>query len=270
MRPVAATGPSPRVRGSRQGVRHGHLIVRTIPACAGEPSTSRSRSSARRDHPRVCGGAASVDISPPPKRGPSPRVRGSLRRARGVVQAPGTIPACAGEPGKGSFGTYLARDHPRVCGGARKAATVLGLVSGPSPRVRGSRGRDRRPDPRRGTIPACAGEPSAARRRRRTAKDHPRVCGGAARNDRTERVEAGPSPRVRGSPGIRLLFGPTQGTIPACAGEPRRRFDRLYGFGDHPRVCGGAGGRPWGHGPDGGPSPRVRGSLAPVDGWPKP
>ena len=125
---------------------------------------------------------------------------------------------------------------------------------GPSPRVRGSLLQLEHPEHRVGSIPACAGKPSPLSRFSRRSRVHPRVCGG-----RVERP-AGPSPRVRGSQRGDGLVQAAHGSIPACAGKPRQRSNRLPAGGVHPRVCGEAarlvdqvsGGT--------GPSPRVRGS----------
>ena len=174
----------------------------------------------RRVYPRVCGGAT---VEPPNSR------RIQMRR--------GSIPACAGEPRtcdtritlSGAIGVY-----PRVCGGARVIDNVA------------FRQARRRVYPRvcggalpahhfcqlirfRGSIPACAGEPTRS------------IRGTGCL------VELGLSPRVRGSHqetgrrsfhamarwvyprvcGGALLVAVSSyvrmqavGSIPACAGEP--------------------------------------------------
>ena len=110
---------------------------------------------------------------------------------------------------------------------------------------------------------------------------YPRVCGGTDRSNKEARphVQEGLSPRVRGNP-IRLscLHERRQGSIPACAGEPRVRpvlqLERQWVY---PRVCGGTStvhieasarsipacaGEPFRRcGSGGGLSPRVRGNL---------
>ena len=152
-------------------------------------------------------------------------------------------------------------DHPRVCGGAARFCSAASACRGPSPRVRGSPAPARRRLAPAGTIPACAGEPSTMGARRRSGRDHPRVCGGAyARRVPTYMAE-GPSPRVRGSRRSRLGIGAGRGTIPACAGEPYRRQTNPLAIGDHPRVCGGAAITSAWLMTFRGPSPRVRGSL---------
>ena len=47
--------------------------------------------------------------------------------------------------------------HPRVCGGNRGALVHDGFYQGTSPRVRGKRQGDTRPERGDGYIPACAG-----------------------------------------------------------------------------------------------------------------
>ena len=71
----------------------------------------------------------------------------------------GSIPACAGEPGRDVDPAIVSRVYPRVCGGARMRMTLHAGVKGLSPRVRGSRGRVVLTGGDPGSIPACAGEP---------------------------------------------------------------------------------------------------------------
>ena len=52
----ARQGLSPRMRGNRPGLRSSRSRSRSIPAHAGEPSTSPSSSAIRRVYPRACGG----------------------------------------------------------------------------------------------------------------------------------------------------------------------------------------------------------------------
>ena len=79
-------GLSPRVRGSPKETRKEDGVIRSIPACAGEPhpvSGHRYRGSV---YPRVCGGAADRMSAGFILRGLSPRVRGSrVRRAVALV-----------------------------------------------------------------------------------------------------------------------------------------------------------------------------------------
>ena len=72
----------------------------SIPACAGEPSSSAHPRSMNRVYPRVCGGTTNETETMAGRAGLSPRVRGNHERtqltvAQGLI---GSIPACAGEP----------------------------------------------------------------------------------------------------------------------------------------------------------------------------
>ena len=253
-------GPSPRVRGSRASLISRLKPPGSIPACAGEPRSSRSHRRARGVHPRVCGGAA-LSASPTYlSTGPSPRVRGSRVPDRGIRGVGGSIPACAGEPRESAEGACERGVHPRVCGGARNAADFDLKYRGPSPRVRGSRTRRESIKSTARSIPACAGEPARSSTQTTSRRVHPRVCGGATRARQRRPAGVGPSPRVRGSRRGDDGGARPCGSIPACAGEPSLPCPTGRQTWVHPRVCGGAEDvfqrreRGWG------PSPRVRGS----------
>ena len=91
-------GLSPRVRGNlglscRPWQRQG-----SIPACAGEPTTSTKVWPSMRVYPRVCGGTAQGLHRHLNPAGLSPRVRGNLLHCPQLDVCRGSIPACAGEP----------------------------------------------------------------------------------------------------------------------------------------------------------------------------
>ena len=110
--------------------------------------------------------------------------------------------------------------------------------SGPSPRARGSQLNDRSHLLSSGSIPACAGKPSAERTCTAVPGVHPRVRGEARQVRRGEKAITGPSPRARGSLPYRSRRLLRRRSIPACAGKPllaapHRRSTRV-----HPRVRG--------------------------------
>ena len=110
-------GLSPRVRGNPDCELEFCHDSRSIPACAGEPIPGKRRVPALWVYPRVCGGT----IQPPPPLarclGLSPRVRGNPGVRAPAKAGPGSIPACAGEPGFESRRRAFCRVYPRVCGG---------------------------------------------------------------------------------------------------------------------------------------------------------
>ena len=121
-----------------------------------------------------------------------------------------------------------------------------------------------RMEERRGSIPACAGEPAFRRAARQSQKVYPRVCGGTGRRRRLTWKKRGLSPRVRGNPMGIMAARERRGSIPACAGEPRKPGPPTRGARVYPRVCGGT--RPSGVPAKSGEglSPRVRGNRRTV------
>ena len=136
----------------------------SIPACAGEPWSGIPYRTVGRIYPRVCGGT----ISPRSWRiclmGLSPRVRGNphIHPHTGIRLR--SIPACAGEPRSEPRPHWPSGVYPRVCGGTVTPSVAVVIVMGLSPRVRGNPPSPCPTGRRSGSIPACAGEPSAGPR----------------------------------------------------------------------------------------------------------
>ena len=213
-------GLSPRVRGNQTGDPEIDAFIRSIPACAGEPSSRPPPHSLPRVYPRVCGGTQAKTPRKAPRKGLSPRVRGNQTR-RGVwAFVMGSIPACAGEPASHPARWTSAAVYPRVCGGTRIASGSLDICSGLSPRVRGNPFSGPADRAERRSIPACAGEPSTTASLERVTKVYPRVCGGTGWDLFTASASAGLSPRVRGNRSSMRRLVSICGSIPACAGEP--------------------------------------------------
>ena len=114
-------GLSPRVRGNRGGGENHQRLLRSIPACAGEPRRQYIADTVSAVYPRVCGGTPPKITSDWDRLGLSPRVRGN--RGEDIAQVSGrrSIPACAGEPGDARIGAPHRRVYPRVCGGTAPA-----------------------------------------------------------------------------------------------------------------------------------------------------
>ena len=94
------------------------------------------------------------------------------------------------------------------------------VVEGLSPRVRGNRIVSIREGLGEWSIPAGAGEPIRAARRREYAAVYPRGCGGTDPGLLHLPACEGLSPRVRGNPQPQPASIPNHGSIPAGAGEP--------------------------------------------------
>ncbi len=255
-------GLSPRVRGNPGGPRPGAARRGSIPACAGEPPMVSSTACLLAVYPRVCGGtmaSAAAEMTLP---GLSPRVRGNRTHRPHQLRRGRSIPACAGEPGRGSTRCRGRGVYPRVCGGTHSPSLSVLHPAGLSPRVRGNRNREYERLAGRRSIPACAGEPASTEPRLSPPKVYPRVCGGTRLASAGRAPAGGLSPRVRGNRLSHHRFIAAVRSIPACAGEPGPEQAGPGQRGVYPRVCGGTN-RPaspvWKRR---GLSPRVRGNRA--------
>ena len=178
-----------------------------------------------------------------------------------LVDAGGSIPACAGKPPAVPRRHPTTGVYPRVCGEAPTRRSDTPRRTGLSPRVRGSP----LPKPNRqaglGSIPACAGKPSGWPSTQRAPWVYPRVCGEARLEIHLGGLHRGLSPRVRGSRCGRSRPVTHSGSIPACAGKPRSTPGRRPSTRVYPRVCGEAADLIDAVDDAVGLSPRVRGSL---------
>ena len=198
--------------------------------------------------------------------GLSPRVRGNRGYRIGTASRAGSIPACAGEPWSASGPTCVCRVYPRVCGGTSSPSSTQPVMTGLSPRVRGNLSIPMGNGNGGGSIPACAGEPSAVSRGIMALRVYPRVCGGTRQSMLPSTAAGGLSPRVRGNHQLRFSGAGNEGSIPACAGEPDCGLCGHRSQSVYPRVCGGTR-EPRGVAMfDIGLSPRVRGNLLLVRG----
>ena len=195
-------------------------------------------------------------------RGLSPRVRGNLPAAWNPHPAAGSIPACAGEPGRTLTLSAMSGVYPRVCGGTHCSNPRFGITQGLSPRVRGNPAHACACAWQPGSIPACAGEPAVAPTAAMLCRVYPRVCGGTVVNRMWVYRLLGLSPRVRGNPGAYPAPPFARGSIPACAGEPLPTALSASSGWVYPRVCGGTCSSTLLSVSRQGLSPRVRGNLA--------
>ena len=198
--PSRSHGLSPRVRGNPDDGMDALPVPRSIPACAGEPSLSRSTTRSPKVYPRVCGGTLADHPGHRAGGGLSPRVRGNLAHSGADALVTGSIPACAGEPLLIRRQPPRSGVYPRVCGGTSRTSCRRLANRGLSPRVRGNPSSAAFTSAIERSIPACAGEPPSVAMR-------PAAVSGLSPRVRGNRAEGPRSPIDRGS-------------IPACAGEP--------------------------------------------------
>ena len=150
----------------------------------------------------------------------------------------GIIPAGAGLTYFSLSELKYKWDHPRGCGAHALKNWMAFVISGSSPRVRGSHCGTSLPEVLLGIIPAGAGLTSRQMTQRNGSWDHPRGCGAHSIFLIPYKSIMGSSPRVRGSLLTLEERKATHGIIPAGAGlTPPVRFVR-HNYGDHPRGCG--------------------------------
>ena len=174
----------------------------------------------------------------------------------------GIIPAGAGLTGISKLPMWQIRDHPRGCGAHRVAKSGMAVLTGSSPRVRGSRELVAYFLYGSGIIPAGAGLTWTAIRGAACAKDHPRGCGAHSSPIGCTILFMGSSPRVRGSLLMHISSRMPRGIIPAGAGLTWTAIRGAACAKDHPRGCGAHLCRTTRLSSAAGSSPRVRGSLA--------
>ena len=171
-------GLSPRVRGNHQLREAGRLVLRSIPACAGEPYHTPHSTTHPQVYPRVCGGTSPFFRLGLARYGLSPRVRGNRVLSGESSLGHRSIPACAGEPYMPSCPTRSTTVYPRVCGGTGLVLASSSSQAGLSPRVRGNLVHPERHNTLSRSIPACAGEPHVCHVTILPFEVYPRVCGG--------------------------------------------------------------------------------------------
>ena len=89
-------GSSPRVQGTRVDLDSDMLLLRFIPACAGNAGVGLSSKFWEAVHPRVCRERWSASVFAAALSGSSPRVQGTQYRRPAAASILRFIPACAG------------------------------------------------------------------------------------------------------------------------------------------------------------------------------
>ena len=212
-------GSSPRMRGTRIPRLQGLASRRIIPAHAGNSASSRRATGDQPDHPRACGELECDIWVEQAVTGSSPRMRGTRRTVRRQVGFDRIIPAHAGNSARSAVSRDRAPDHPRACGELLYNRLLRSNSDGSSPRMRGTRIAHEifRRDPR--IIPAHAGNSLAKTSNPNPLTDHPRACGELDRKHVGRRLEAGSSPRMRGTHPSDLADLVPSRIIPAHAGN---------------------------------------------------
>ena len=109
--------------------------------------------------------------------GSSPHARGKRITGRGVNQAWGLIPACAGKTTTGNRAGWAPEAHPRMRGENLGGHGACQVARGSSPHARGKPGWLFRLPALLGLIPACAGKTKGLGIPRGPRRAHPRMRG---------------------------------------------------------------------------------------------
>ena len=153
-----------------------------------------------------------------PRRGSSPRMRGTPYGARAA------------------FKSSVA--HPHVCGEHIRGCHTLIGVPGSSPRMRGTQIFEGTGSPLLGLIPTYAGNTGFDSGLFGSGWAHPHVCGEHDPAGDEEPIVLGSSPRMRGTPTRRGFNHTNTGLIPTYAGNTPTRDLTPIPLWAHPHVCG--------------------------------
>ena len=191
-------GSSPQMRGSTEGILQANPTIG--------------------DHPRRCGGA---------------RIRGDC-----FELLVGIIPADAGSTCRRCASYCCVRDHPRRYGEHDSWITVLCILAGSSPQMRGAPLQRLQNFRQERIIPADAGSTNFGVIGLDGVQDHPRRCGEHSHLVAYSCRVAGSSPQMRGAPfdghAVEIILR----IIPADAGSTENENLRRENARDHPRRCG--------------------------------
>ena len=171
-------------------------------------------------------------------RGSPPRVRGTVAFIYLLWYNFRITPACAGNSLADEPRSENREDHPRVCGEQRLPSPSNPSLIGSPPRVRGTGGGIRPPEPSIRITPACAGNSPRGVPIAGDAGDHPRVCGEQLLIRCLFQQKPGSPPRVRGTAPLTCSYVYPSRITPACAGNSGGHLRLCRVYGDHPRVCG--------------------------------
>ena len=222
-RRVVATGrldgSSPHARGTLSGALEKLVLLRFIPAYAGNASAPGFRGRPSSVHPRIRGERASTRLMAHTVPGSSPHTRGTLTSVLAGILRVRFIPAYAGNAVRRSSPCSTLTVHPRMRGERLAQRGRTGSLGGSSPHARGTRSDIYNSIMTRRFIPACAGNAVIASYVEVMDSVHPRMRGERAACRFLSNTADGSSPHARGTLPKRQLPVVHAWFIPACAGN---------------------------------------------------
>ncbi len=211
-------------------------------------------------HPRVRGERGPLPTNAVAVLGSSPRARGTRKLACSRVRIHRFIPACAGNATTANRFMLPPSVHPRVRGERIQPVPHAFLLTGSSPRARGTLREALVSHFHHRFIPACAGNADLGDRMTQEHPVHPRVRGERWGRDSACRSQVGSSPRARGTPSFSPFPWRPCRFIPACAGNAFVAHSQHILTTVHPRVRGERASAWLSSTIGGGSSPRARGT----------
>ena len=151
--------------------------------------------------------------------GSPPRVRGTASDCPMNEKRVRITPACAGNRIVTVLLSPLFKDHPRVCGEQSLLLSLVRVIPGSPPRVRGTVCGSSPSRINHGITPACAGNRALTSCLELSSWDHPRVCGEQYCPPHFIIFSMGSPPRVRGTDLIFAKIFCRVRITPACAGN---------------------------------------------------
>ena len=202
-RRVVATGrldgSSPHARGTLSGALEKLVLLRFIPAYAGNASAPGFRGRPSSVHPRIRGERASTRLMAHTVPGSSPHTRGTLRVPCCRRWHIRFIPAYAGNAVRRSSPCSTLTVHPRIRGERSMCSSTLWMNVGSSPHARGTHHADNRRSWRGRFIPACAGNAPPCHAPMMARPVHPRMRGERWMQTSAAHRWVGSSPHTRGT-----------------------------------------------------------------------
>ena len=187
------------MRGTRLPGNLGSCQHRFIPAHAGNTRSSESGPRNKPVHPRACGEHCLGRFRNYCGCGSSPRMRGTRDGEKKNDPGNRFIPAHAGNTQSIRPPLILMAVHPRACGEHSRRARIVIVSPGSSPRMRGTLLCRLWSLVKVRFIPAHAGNTSTPGFPFISTTVHPRACGEHNGQGNQRFVQAGSSPRMRGT-----------------------------------------------------------------------
>ena len=213
------SGSSPLARGTPYTVARTNLVLRFIPARAGNTPMGRGWPAPSTVHPRSRGEHAVTPHDREKRTGSSPLARGTQELRRFEADSGRFIPARAGNTFPGGAGRIGSSVHPRSRGEHGSIINLILLILGSSPLARGTPPTATPAAGRFRFIPARAGNTPHASSPVRTTSVHPRSRGEHELPLFNGPEDDGSSPLARGTPWRCSRDRRSRRFIPARAGN---------------------------------------------------